>query len=638
MPPETSFVVKRSVAAASLRRLRQRKIHPLFGGYLHLLECAKLRRRLHDLQPDFTDFYKRYFLVRDHPIRTPFIKPFTDRAASDRNLWMNPNVAGSYAPRSLRPGQPFRAVVAVNDESKTYSLPENHAVQALQHLLFGDPLSIDDLVFFLYRDRGFVQGPPVARRLIESFAFEFGYSTRLEDEPSQDFEVLYGRSKGIESNDVLEEVAVDPQAAQQWPGTMLSPALSPGKVRELSATDLLEVSRNDRYERPPLTELSVSGLLSFAETTKFEFGRLSVLVGPNGSGKSNLIDSLRLLSRADRDIQEVFGSSGFESWLYNGQDKRAGKAELQVVVQLPEFDRPLRHTLRLGPPLRSRAQLEEVVEVAGGGEAGELFVGSYHGVATLTAPGFGRRRHVRHLSSAEYNSFQSILSQIKDVRQYPEITRLAEFYSDIRIYSEWCFGRNSKLRDAAPVGRSDPRLSESMDDLPVALNALVGTPAHETIARLLPELKDTYKDFVTRLLFGRVGLELVETSFSPTVPANRLSDGTLRFLALAAILLQPNPAALISIEEPELGMHPDMIRMVAQMIADASARTQLIISTHSELLLTALQEDFDVLYAFDSGPAGTVARHFSQKDFREWRESHSLGELWTSGELGGNRW
>jgi predicted ATPase len=201
------------------------------------------------------------------------------------------------------------------------------------------------------------------------------------------------------------------------------------------------------------------------------------------------------------------------------------------------------------------------------------------------------------------------------------------------------FGRTSNLREATPAGRSGITLSESMDDLALVLNGLENTPAHERIRELLQELKETYRDFATRIFFGRVGLELVEAPFERSpLPANRLSDGTLRFLALAAILLQKDPPPLICLEEPELGMHPDMIRLVATMIIDASVKTQLIITTHSEHLLSALQDHFDVLFAFDTGVAGSVVRSFSREEYEDWRENHNLGELWTSGELGGNRW
>lgn len=422
----------------------------------------------------------------------------------------------------------------------------------------------------------------------------------------------------------------------------VSPKRTVVEVRLLTAEDLLstEPVPSDSEWQLPIQELLIEGLLSFGEMTHFKFGQLNILVGPNGSGKSNLIDCVRVFRSAPLDIQEAFKDSGFEEWLYKGANEQSGSAFLQVTAKLPELPGGVCHQLRLGHPLRSRAPLEERIFNANGEneKTDPYFVGSYRSEAALSLLGTGRRRRERKLGAHEYDPFQSILSQIRDIGQYPEITRLAGLYASIRIYSEWTFGRNSSLREATPTGRSDTTLSESMNDLALALNGLEETDAHKKIRDLLKELKETYRDYVTRILFGRVGLELVESPFDLPLPAKRLSDGTLRFLALAAILLQSNPPPLICLEEPELGMHPDMIRIVAGMIVDASTKTQLIITTHSEHLLTALQDDFDALFAFDAGLAGSIVRRFSREEYKDWRQDHTLGELWTSGELGGNRW
>ncbi len=85
-------------------------------------------------------------------------------------------------------------------------------------------------------------------------------------------------------------------------------------------------------------------------------------------------------------------------------------------------------------------------------------------------------------------------------------------------------------------------------------------------------------------------------------------------------------------------MHPDLIRVVAEMITEAAGRTQLLVTTHSEQLISALQDSFDVLFAFDTGTKGSRVRPYTRDQFAQWRGEHSLGELWTSGELGGNRW
>lgn len=423
----------------------------------------------------------------------------------------------------------------------------------------------------------------------------------------------------------------------------VSPKRTHDKVRLLTAEDLLsiEATPSESARQVPFQELLIEGLLSFGEKAHFKFGQLNILVGPNGSGKSNLIDCVRVLRYAPFDIQEAFKDSGFEEWLYKGiNHQQSRSALLQVTVKLPELSGKIRHQVRLGPPIHSRAPLEEVVSSAEADkeQADLYFVGSYRSGATLSSLGSGKRRRERKWGVNEYDSFRSILSQIRDVGQYPEITRLSGLYANFRIYSEWTFGRNSNLREATPTGRSDTTLSESMNDLALALNGLEKTAAHEKIRVLLKELKETYLDYVTRIFFGRVGLELLEAPFDLPLPAKRLSDGTLRFLALAAILLQPDPPSLICLEEPELGMHPDMIRLVAGMIIDAATKTQLIVTTHSEHLLTALQDDFDALFSFDAGLAGSTVRCFSREEYKSWRQEHTLGELWTSGELGGNRW
>ena len=86
---------------------------------------------------------------------------------------------------------------------------------------------------------------------------------------------------------------------------------------------------------------------------------------------------------------------------------------------------------------------------------------------------------------------------------------------------------------------------------------------------------------------GRVQLFMVEGG-GRQIPVGRLSDGTLRYLGLLAILLDPEPPALIAIEEPELGLHPDVIPRLAELLLEASERTQLVVTTHSRLLVDAL--------------------------------------------------
>lgn len=630
----TPIMIRPSIVARSLTRLRDQKTHALFAGYLSLQQRAAQLGKLEDLQPEFLLFYKRFFEVPNHPLGTPYIKIFTEQKASERNLWLNEHVAGSYAQSSLRSNQPFRKVVHI--EERRYSLPADHTARALEHLLYGKQVQAVDLAIVLYRDYGFLKEAFDIQDLISVFAYEFGYADQPDAAPNENFKLLFRLENSAQWDTDCLETLSETINLEMKSGSRFSPFRTPEKVRALTAEELLRMESKTTFDEAALAlqQLTIAGLLSFGEETIFEFGRLNLLIGPNGSGKSNLIDCIRVLRLAPLDIQQAFRDSGFEGWLYKGASPKSAQASLQAKLNVPE---PVLHRLRFSPQ-SARAALEEVISQGEGDALKELFIGSHRSGATLTVAGAGRRRRERVLSASEYNAFSSILAQIRDAGQYPEITHLSTLYSQFRIYSEWTFGRTSKLREATPTSRTTATLSESMDDLALALNALEKTAAHEAIRALLRELKETYVDYITRILFGRVGLELLESPFESPLPAQRLSDGTLRFLALAAILLQPVPPPLICLEEPELGMHPDMIRMVAKMIIDAASRTQLVVTTHSEFLLTSLQNDFDVLFAFDAGIAGSVVRRFSQAEYSVWREEHTLGELWTSGELGGNRW
>ena len=183
------MVIRKSVVAQSLKRLREQKTHTLFAGYLCLQRQVGELNRLEDLQPNFLSFFNEFFLVADHPLGTPFIKAFTEQKPSTRNLWLNRNVAGSYAPSSLRPDQPFRKVVDISD--RKYSLPPDHARRALKHLAYGKQIHAVDLAVVLYRDFGFTEAPMNIHSLLQTFCYEFGYSREIGDRPNDDFDKLY---------------------------------------------------------------------------------------------------------------------------------------------------------------------------------------------------------------------------------------------------------------------------------------------------------------------------------------------------------------------------------------------------------------------------------------------------------------
>jgi len=122
------------------------------------------------------------------------------------------------------------------------------------------------------------------------------------------------------------------------------------------------------------------------------------------------------------------------------------------------------------------------------------------------------------------------------------------------------------------------------------------------------------------------------------VPATRLSDGTLRYLCLLAILCHPEPPPLICLEEPELGLHPDVLLTVAELLVEASERCQLIVTTHSDVLVDAMTDRPESVLVCEKHNGETALQRLSAEQLKPWLEKYRLGELWARGDLGGTRW
>ena len=121
------------------------------------------------------------------------------------------------------------------------------------------------------------------------------------------------------------------------------------------------------------------------------------------------------------------------------------------------------------------------------------------------------------------------------------------------------------------------------------------------------------------------------------IDALHLSDGTLRFLLLLSIFYNPNRGGLVGVDEPELGLHPDMVKSLAKMLKNASCDTQLICATHSPLLLN--QFTLNDIIVFDKNDKNqTIINRPAESDFEDWEGSLLPGQMWLYGVLGGKRW
>lgn len=368
---------------------------------------------------------------------------------------------------------------------------------------------------------------------------------------------------------------------------------------------------------------------------------LNVIIGPNGAGKSNLVDALSVLRAVPKDLPlPIRRGGGVKDWLWRGEAP-SDRAELEIltgegwVTEGREKGASVRYRMVFGAAGDSFVVLDERLEnehATAGGSKPYFYFGYERGRPMLNVKG----EH-RELQRADIDPTQSILSQRRDPDTYPEVTRLADQLGRILIYRNWQFGPDSVLRASCAGDVRGDLLSEDCDNLPVRLAALMRSPVSKRrLVELLGKLAQGFDDLVVVSEGGQQHLYLHEGSMA--VPAGRLSDGTLRYLCLLAILLDAGAAPLVVIEEPELGLHPDMLPTIRDLLVEASARTQLVVTTHSTQLVDAMTEQAESVLVCEKHEGATVMTRLQQADVDCRREQGGLGRLWMDGHLGGTRW
>ena len=379
-----------------------------------------------------------------------------------------------------------------------------------------------------------------------------------------------------------------------------------------------------------------TNLLSFGpDSGGLELKRLNVLIGPNGSGKSNLLASIDILRSAPRDlVAPIREGGGIHDWIWRG--KSEDTANIQTIVENPQWPQALRYHLGF---VERGQRFELTQEFIGDEQSSEghedlsIYYVQSNGQAALNY----KDKTKRDFLLEEVEREQSILSQRKDPDLYPELTYLGEALSRIRIYREWSLGRDSPLRLPQKADLPNDFLQEDGKNLALVLNSFQGKPVVKR--RLLDALSKFYEgitDFHVKIEGSTVQLFLEEGDV--IISATRLSDGTLRYLCLLAVLCHPQPPPLICIEEPELGLHPDILPTVSKLLLEASERSQLIVTTHSDMLVDALTNEWWSIVVCEKRDGQTVMRRLDEKKMAAWLEDYRLGELWSSGEIGGNPW
>lgn len=350
-----------------------------------------------------------------------------------------------------------------------------------------------------------------------------------------------------------------------------------------------------------LSKIVIEGYKSIAKC-ELEMGCLNVLIGANGAGKSNFIGFFRLIAvLLDQRLQSLVGKSGGpDTLLHFGRKKtEALSAELYFGNNGYKFT--------LEPTNDNRMMFQR--EALWWNMSGDKGISSGH--------------------------FESQADQHQSgIKQYtlPVMRRW-------RIYHFHDTSDSAKVKQTHRINDND-FLREDGANLAAFLFRLQKHHAshYKRIVKTIQMVAPFFGDFYLRPTPDSpdfIQLEWTEKEQDIPFKASELSDGTLRFILLATVMLQPEnymPSAII-VDEPELGLHPYAINVLADLIKSASSEHQLIISTQSVELVN--QFDAEDLIVVDKHQGASTFKRLNNDELGEWLEDYSLGELWKKNILGG---
>lgn len=210
----------------------------------------------------------------------------------------------------------------------------------------------------------------------------------------------------------------------------------------------------------------------------------------------------------------------------------------------------------------------------------------------------------------------------------------------IEIYDNFDTTFESPIRQLSPYYSEENLLSDGKN-LTGLLSYLNGNSvkAFDKLVEEFKKINPNFRELVfTTPIAGKSLLSLKEKNLDRAITIEHISDGTLRYLLLLSIFYNPKRGSIVCLDEPEMGLHPDMINGVARGIKYAAQNgTQMIIATHSPLLLNAFElEDLIIFEKNESNE--TIVKKVSEEDFPDWEGEFLAGQMWLRGQIGGTRW
>lgn len=358
-----------------------------------------------------------------------------------------------------------------------------------------------------------------------------------------------------------------------------------------------------------LARLTLRGLKSIRDLPAMPIGPTNVLIGANGAGKSNLISCFRLLealaSAGGALPTYVTGSGGASALLHDSAAKTQEiGCELLFETEAGSIEYAFR--LRYGAPDTLLFAEEKYRSSASGAEGAWVSLGAGHRESGL--------------HRADDTVARAILGLVRRSVTY----QLHNTSETARIRQRWAVGDGLALKtDGGNLAPFLLRLRDSRPDAYVRIT--------DTIRQIAP----FFADFVLEPEQGTVILMWRERSTDVVFQPHQASDGMLRMMALVALLLQPyeDLPVLIIVDEPELGLHPYAINIIAGLFRSASLHAQVILATQSTTFLD-LFEPQEIIVVDRPGRESRV-RRLDPQALASWLEEYSVGELWEKNVFGG---
>ncbi len=389
-----------------------------------------------------------------------------------------------------------------------------------------------------------------------------------------------------------------------------------------------------------IKEITITNFYSFKDATIKLRPNVNILVGINGSGKSNFLKALRFLKEGvgggglRKHIFDNLG--GFANFYFKGaKDSR----RLNIIQLIYKFE---------GIPSsfasRSITTTEPIYEIS---IQGSPSLSNYSVDELIKNKNFieletrsGRVEFQDNKNRSRRSDTQElVLNGISELEEnLKNLSSLKKAIKEIVVYDYFDTSPQSRMRKPM-LPTSERRLSADGTNLPQILNTIKinHKQYYRKIVEMLKEVNPNFTGFDFNLIGGNIELMLEESSFNSSIHVSNISDGTLRYLCLLAIVYNPDRGRIVCIDEPEVGLHPDMILNIANAIKEASETSMFIISTHSENFLNYFDiEDVHVFEKDENNATQVVS--YDREQFAGWYKEFSLGQMWRQGDLGGVRY